>query len=87
MFVRPEQVAAVVKRHPEVVKARLVVEREDVKDVMTLQCEVDGPGDGLVDAVKGSIQEVCKLKGEVLVVSVGELASDGKVIEDLRSYE
>ena len=87
MFVRPEQVAAVVKRHPEVVKARLVVEREDVKDVMTLQCEVDGPGDGFVDAVKGSIQEVCKLKGEVLVVSVGELASDGKVIEDLRSYE
>ena len=87
MFVRPEQVAAVVKRHPEVVKARLVVEREDVKDIMTLQCEVDGPGDGLVDAVKGSIQEVCKLKGEVLVVSVGELASDGKVIEDLRSYE
>ena len=87
MFVRPEQVAAVVKRHPEVVKARLVVEREDVKDVMTLQCEVDGPGDGLVEAVKGSIQEVCKLKGEVLVVSVGELASDGKVIEDLRSYE
>ena len=87
MFVRPEQVAAVVKRHPEVVKARLVVEREDVKDIMTLQCEVDGSGDGLVDAVKGSIQEVCKLKGEVLVVSVGELASDGKVIEDLRSYE
>jgi len=87
MFVRPEQVAAVVKRHPEVVKARLVVEREDVKDIMTLQCEVDGPGDGLVEAVKGSIQEVCKLKGEVLVVSVGELASDGKVIEDLRSYE
>ena len=42
MFVHAAQVAEVVKRHPEVVKARLVVARDGETDVMTLHCEVAG---------------------------------------------
>ena len=97
MFVRPEQVAAVVKRHPEIQKARLVVDREGVNDSMTLYCELTGcelagcevsdAGDSLADAIRDSLREVCKLRGEVSFVASGELADDGKVIDDVRSYE
>ena len=97
MFVRPEQVAAVVKRHPEIQKARLVVDREGANDSMTLYCELTGcelagcevsdAGDSLADAIRDSLREVCKLRGEVSFVASGELADDGKVIDDVRSYE
>lgn len=87
MFVHPEQVAAVVKRHPEISKARLVVDSANAIDVMTLHCEVDVHDDDLVQAIKNSIQDLCKLRGEVQLVSPGSLAGDGKVIDDIRSYE
>jgi phenylacetate-CoA ligase len=87
MFVHPAQVAEVVKRHGEIIKACLVVNQEDGVDVMTLTCETDGAGDGFADAVADSIQAVCKLKGRVALVEAGGLANDGKVIEDLRQYD
>lgn len=87
MFVRPEQVAAVVKRHPEIQKARLVVDREGVNDSMTLCCETTQQDESLADAIRVSLKEVCKLRGEVSFVESGALASDGKVIDDVRSYE
>ena len=58
MFVHPEQVAAVVKRHAEISKARLVVRSEVAIDIMTLCCEVEKPDDNLLSAIKSSIQ-VC----------------------------
>lgn len=87
MFVHPGQIADVVKRHPEISKARLVVTGRTGNDVMTLHVEVAGGGDALVDAVKQSIQNVTKLRGEVSLVAPGALANDGVVIEDARSYE
>ena len=87
MFVHPEQVAAVVKRHPEISKARLVVDSTDAIDVMTLHCETDSEIDNLAEAVEASIKELCKLKGQVSLVSVGSLVNDGKVIDDIRTYE
>ncbi len=87
MFVRPEQVALVVKRHPEILKARLVVDRKDVNDSMTLMCEVEGHDESLANSIRDSLRDVCKLRGEVNFVTSGELASDGKVIDDIRSYE
>ena len=87
MFVRPEQVAEVVRRHPEVSKARLVVDREGALDSMTLLCETTAPDESLVAGLTSSLKEVCKLRGEARLVSVGELPNDGKVIDDVRSYE
>lgn len=87
MFVRPEQVAEVVKRHPQISKARLVVDREDVNDSMTLCCEVSDQSEALAETIRNSLREVCKLRGEVSFVASGELAADGKVIDDVRSYE
>ena len=87
MFVRPEQVAEVVRRHPEVSKARLVVDREGALDSMTLLCETTASDESLVAGLTNSLKEVCKLRGEARLVTVGELPNDGKVIDDVRSYE
>jgi phenylacetate-CoA ligase len=86
MFVTPGQVAEVVKRHREVLRARLVVEGEDGNDRMTLLCEVRERLDGLVDSVVTSLRDVTKLRGEAQLVDPGSLPNDGKVIEDKRRY-
>jgi phenylacetate-CoA ligase len=87
MFVHPGQIAQVVKRHPEVAKARLVVARAGETDAMTLRCEVAGGGDALAGAIAETLQAVCKLKGAVALEAPGALPNDGKVIEDARDYD
>jgi phenylacetate-CoA ligase len=87
MFVHPAQVADIARRHPEIVKARLVVDSPDGTDRMTLHVEVAANRSADAEAIVASIREVTKLRGEVLFHSVGELASDGKVIDDVRKYD
>jgi phenylacetate-CoA ligase len=86
MFVTPRQVNDIVRRHPEIARARLVVEGEAGDDRMTLKCEVKDKPSGLSEAIVGSIREVTKLRGEVELVAPGSLPNDGKVIEDARKY-
>ncbi|TRZ64849.1 MAG: phenylacetate--CoA ligase family protein [Rhodocyclaceae bacterium] len=88
MFVHPEQVATVVKRHVEVLKARLVVTNPETSDNMTLRCEVSAAAaKDLATAIATSIRDVTKLRGEVELVAPGSLPNDGKVIEDARKYD
>ena len=96
MFVHPGQVAEVLRRHPEALRGRLVIEGEMANDRMTLQVEAVGAGltgsddrdrrDGLAIALANSIRDVTKLRGDVLLVAPGSLPNDGKVIDDARSY-
>lgn len=83
MFVRPEQVAALVARHPEVSRARVIADRSDEMDVMVVQLETKGENPALYEA---SVLEALKLRGRVELVAPGSLPNDGKVIEDRRSY-
>lgn len=87
MFVKPMLIAEVLKRHPEIQKGRLVVDSRDHQDVMTLQCEAAQPSDELAEAVAHSIRDVCKLRGDVSFVEPDSLPNDGKVIDDVRTYE
>ena len=87
MFVRPTQIAEVTARHPEIAKARLVIESRDHQDHGTLLCEVAGDGAELERAIGESFQAVAKLRAEVKLVAVGDLPKDGKVIEDARKYD
>jgi phenylacetate-CoA ligase len=91
MFVQPGQVAEVLRRHPEIARARLVVEGEQADDRMTLQIELaavaGAPPEGLTERVAQSLREITKLRAEVRAVTPGSLANDGKVIDDLRKYE
>ncbi|CUH49864.1 phenylacetate--CoA ligase family protein [Ruegeria atlantica] len=84
MFVRPEQVAALVDKHEEIVKARVIAARQGEMDTMTVQIESAG-GDDM--AYAKSVVEVLKLKGAIEVVTPGSLPKDGLVIEDQRVYE
>jgi phenylacetate-CoA ligase len=86
MFVTPKQVNEVLRRHKEVLKARLVVAGETGNDLMTLKCEVKERPAGLAEAIVASIRDVTKLRGEVDIVSPGTLPNDGKVIDDTRKY-
>jgi phenylacetate-CoA ligase len=86
MFVHPSQVAEIVRRHPEVVRARLVVSGEMANDQMTLRAEVAQVPEGLAGAIAGSVRDVTKLRAEVEFTVPGALPNDGKVIEDARSY-
>jgi len=88
MFVHPSQVAEVARRHPQAVRARLVIEHDaQSNDRMTLHCEVADAGETLAPAIAGTIRDVTKLRGEVHVVAPGSLANDGKVIDDLRKFD
>ena len=87
MFVHPSQVAEVVRRHAEIVRARLVVGSAGNQDVMTLRCESETGDPGIADAIAASVRDVCKLRGSIEIVPPGSLANDGKVIEDARTYE
>ena len=87
MFVHPEQIDKVVKRHREIGRVRLVVSRHDNNDEMILYCETVTVGGGITDAVTRSLREICKLRGKVELVGPGVLANDGKVIDDTRPIE
>ncbi|MGH8712993.1 MAG: phenylacetate--CoA ligase family protein [Casimicrobiaceae bacterium] len=87
LFVHPSQVAAVVRRHPGIVRARLVVDNPDGNDRMTLHIEAAGGTTPQVEAIVASIREVTKLRGDVALHAPGELGNDGKVIDDKRKYD
>ena len=84
MFVRPEQVADLVARSPEIKKARVNVNRSDNNDVMSVFLEIEGETNKDYDPM---IKEILKLKGEVQIVSPGTLPNDGKVIDDQRTFD
>lgn len=87
MFVHPKQVHDIVKRFPELGRARLVVTGEMANDQMTLRAEAASSADGLLERLGEAIRDVTKLRGQVELVPPGSLPNDGKVIEDARSYQ
>ena len=85
MFVHPGQVASVLRRFPDIARARLVVEGEMADDRMTLHVEGTADDD-LSRRIADTVREVTKLRCAVTWVPAGGLPNDGKVIEDARSY-
>ena len=84
MFVHPEQVATLVACNPGIMRARIVVTRENELDVMTILVE------SMMDEVPGlaeSVLSTIKLRGKVEVRPPGSLPDDGKVIDDQREYD
>jgi phenylacetate-CoA ligase len=84
MFVRPEQIAEIAKRHSALGRLRLVVKRQGETDAMTLHAETAAASDALQEEVAGTLRAVTKLGGNVELVSPGALPNDGKVIADER---
>ncbi len=84
-FVHPTQVAQLLARHAEVVRARLVVAGEAAADTMTLVCECAAPGDALRAAIAETARELTRLRCDVDFVAPGSLPNDGKVVDDRRA--
>jgi phenylacetate-CoA ligase len=87
MFVRPEQVAEIGRRHPGLGRLRLVVTRAGEADDMTLKVEAEKPDDALAVEIARTLHGVMKLKGSVSFAAPGSLPNDGKVISDERTYD
>ena len=84
MFVRPEQIAEIGKRHAGLGRVRLVVTREAEQDAMTLHVESASADAGLAEALSATLQSLTKVRGAVKLVPPGSLPNDGKVIADER---
>jgi phenylacetate-CoA ligase len=84
MFVRPEQIAELARRHPELGRVRLKVTRAQEQDVMTILAESAAPSPALSEAVGATLAAVTKMRGGVELVAPGSLPNDGKVIADER---
>jgi len=82
MFVHPVQVGEIARHYPAVRRARLVIERPQSADAMTLFVETEAQGEAA--AIAATAQAVTKLRTEVTCVPVGSLPQDGKLIEDRR---
>ncbi len=87
MFVHPSQVADVLRRHPEILRARLVISGTTGADRMVLKTESRVRGEDLAKRIADSLRDVTKLRGDVEWVDAGGLPNDGKVIDDVRTYE
>ena len=83
MFVRPEQVAALVERHPEIHKARVEVGHDGANDTLKVRLETSVRDQ---TDYQRSVQEVLKLRAEVQLCAVDSLPKDGLVIADLRDH-
>lgn len=84
MFVRPEQVAAILARHPEARRARVIVTRAGATDAMLVRVEAEAADAG---QLAETVRAVLRLRGDVEILPPGSLPNDGKVIDDQRSYE
>ncbi len=87
MFVDPSQVAAIVRRHPEIARARLVVDNPGGNDRMTMHVETADDPAMLREGIVASIRDVTKLRGDVEFRHSGELPNDGRVIDDIRKHD
>jgi phenylacetate-CoA ligase len=87
MFVHASQVAEVLRRHPEINRARLVVAGEMANDRMTLHAECTEHAQGLAERLAQTLRDVTKLRSAVELCAPGTLPNDGKVIEDLRRHD
>lgn len=81
MFVHPGQIAELRRRYPEVQHLRLVVQRANEQDIMTLHAEAETLDRGMLAA---GLADITKLRGEIIHCAPGSLPRDGKIIADER---
>ncbi len=85
MFVHPEQIAAVLENFPEINRARLVVSGSTGQDIMTFK--VESKTNINTDQLANTVRDFTKLRANIELLDIGTLPNDGKVIDDIRTYE
>jgi phenylacetate-CoA ligase len=88
MFVHPSQVQRVIDTFPEIVRGRLLVERLQDQDLMTLEVEMkEELAPSLKTSIENSIKETLKLKGAVRKLPTDTLKEGFRIIEDIRKWD
>jgi phenylacetate-CoA ligase len=87
MFVRPTQMEQIRAAHGEILKLRLVVTSVDHRDQFSVACETETQDPALAEKIAETVRKIINLSAPIELVTPGSLPSDGKVIEDARSYE
>ena len=90
MFVQPSQIAKIIDElFDDKPKAKLIVSRDDNRDILTLQIEHlvnTNEKDNLNKKVVDEMKKTLNLNGEVEFVNLGTIPNDGKVIDDIRDF-
>src|SRR5258705_316543 len=77
MFVRPEQIAEIGKRHPQLGRLRLVVTRSGESDLMTLKAETASAARTLQDELASTLRAGTNVGGNVELCAAGSMPTDG----------
>ena len=81
MFIRPEQVSAMVDRHPEINRARVEISSDGRAEWIDVKLESKLKDAGQFEDL---VRETLKLKARVTVVGDGDIPRDGILVSDLR---
>ena len=81
MFVRPEQVTALLERCTEIKRARITISHDGSNDQMHIQIESNNTNSA---RYQEAVRDIMKLRASVEIVAADSLPNDGKVIDDIR---
>ena len=90
IFIHPWQVDEVMARFPWVANYQIVVTRKEYRDQMTIYIELKEEGadqSGLKRRVEKEMEEVLKVRGEVVFAAKGGIPDRAKKIDDRRIWE
>ena len=90
IFIHPWQVDEVMARFPWVANYQIVVTRKEYRDQMTIYIELKEEGadqSGLKRRVEKEMEEVLKVRGEVVFTAKGGIPDRAKKIDDRRIWE
>jgi phenylacetate-CoA ligase len=90
IFVHPWQVDEVMAKFPIVANYQVVVTRKEYRDEMTIYIELKEEvtdKTGLKRRVEQEVQEVLKVRGEVVFVQKGGIPDRARKIDDRRIWE
>ncbi len=90
MFVRASQIGEALRRFPEVVRWRAVVERVEHQDQLTYSVELGAPTvdpEALAARIADALREEIKVRGRVEVVAAGAIPEGARKIDDRRVWK
>jgi phenylacetate-CoA ligase len=90
IFIHPWQVDEVMAKFPLVANYQIVVTRKDYRDEMTIYIELKEEVADKISLKRGigkEVQEVLKVKGEVVFTVRGSIPDRAKKIDDRRIWE
>jgi phenylacetate-CoA ligase len=85
LFITPNQLTKITQAFKELFKVRLIIDRKEMVDIATLQCESNVKDHQLEGKIKEFFKSEFKLNIQIQIIEKNTIPNDGIVIEDKRS--